>query len=226
MDILFFLKERTKFIRFYYDTAEKPFGDTIAKIEAGEAPFDEPSESKDIDGEPPFMEEWSEANLALNILGRTCVSMLSSTLQLYFKTWETELRIQWEPEERKKAFKTGFVQGYKVCFGDVLKLSWADCPADFELLEQVVLARNRDQHPDRITSMGVKHSKSDWEKRAHLHFLNEPAKIMATDPEMAAIAWLIPEVHVSREALFAAIAQVEALAEWLEPQMIAARYSR
>lgn len=226
MDILFFLKERTKFIRFYYECAEKPFGDTIWKIEAGEAPSDQPLDHEYVDGEPPFMEEWSNANLALNILGCSCVSMLSASLQLYFKTWETELGIQWQPKEREKAFKTGFIQGCKECFGDVLKLSWSDCPANFELLEQVVLARNRDQHPERITSMSVAHTKSDWEKRANLHFLNDFGRAIAADPEMAAITWLIPEVHVSRKALFVAIAQVEALAEWLEPRMIAARYPR
>ena len=60
MDVLFFLKERTKFIRYFYETAGEPFRETIRKIEADEAPFDDPPYSED--GEPPFLEEWTEAD--------------------------------------------------------------------------------------------------------------------------------------------------------------------
>ena len=56
MDVLFFLRERTKFIRYFYETAAEPFRETIRKIEADEAPFDNPPYSED--GEPPFLEEW------------------------------------------------------------------------------------------------------------------------------------------------------------------------
>ena len=40
MDILFFLKERTRFIRYFYETAGEPFHETTRKIEASEPPFD------------------------------------------------------------------------------------------------------------------------------------------------------------------------------------------
>ena len=33
------------------------------------------------DGEPPFMQEWSQADIELEVLGRTCVSMLSDSLE-------------------------------------------------------------------------------------------------------------------------------------------------
>ena len=39
MDVLYFLKERTQFIRKYYETASEPFREIMRKIEAGEAPF-------------------------------------------------------------------------------------------------------------------------------------------------------------------------------------------
>jgi len=35
MDVLYFLKERTEFIRRYYDTASEPFQETLRKIEVG-----------------------------------------------------------------------------------------------------------------------------------------------------------------------------------------------
>ena len=50
MDVLYFLKRRTGFIRYFYDTGGEPFLETIRKIEAGESPFGEPHDSED--GEP------------------------------------------------------------------------------------------------------------------------------------------------------------------------------
>lgn len=39
MDVLFFLKERTRLIRQYYVHAASPFNEIIRKIEAGEQPY-------------------------------------------------------------------------------------------------------------------------------------------------------------------------------------------
>jgi hypothetical protein len=224
MDVLFFLKQGTAFIRRFYDTAGEPFRETIRKIEAEEDPFEPPYSEDGGDGEPPFLPEWLEASTSLEMLGRTCVSMLSASLQLYFKTWESELGVTWEPGERKRTFKNGFVQGYRICFGDVLKLSWDDCPANFDILEQVVLARNRDQHPEQIRRMDVPYSLTDREKYPQPFFTDEYGKKLLDDPDMANISWMSPAVHVSRETLFAAIEQVEALGEWLEERMFDAMY--
>ena len=146
MEVLYFLKERTKFIRNFYDTACLPFRETIRKIEATEEPFKLPYSE---DGEPPFLTEWLEADTALDALGRSCVSMLSESLKLYFKTWETQLWVE-RPCEKcfKKFFGDGFLAGYRACFGEALKVNWDECPADFSILEQVTLARNSDQHPE------------------------------------------------------------------------------
>lgn len=224
MDVLYFLKERTNFIRRFYDGAGEPFRETVRKIEAREPPFVHPA--GDDDDEPPFMAEWHDAHEALEILGRTCISMLSASLQLYFKTWEAEMRLSWAPEERKRAFANGFVQGYRVCFGEALNLSWDDCPVNFNILEQVNLARNRDQHPDHISTLRVKYDRKTRENYPDLFFVSDTEKEMFADPEMASVSWMSPTVHVSREALFSAITQVEMLGEWLEERMFAAKYLR
>jgi hypothetical protein len=220
MDVLYFLRKRSNFIRRFYEAAGEPFRETIRKIELGEAPFDDPPYSEE--GEPPFMEEWSEASTALEILGRNCVSMLSASLQLYFKTWESQLGITWEPGERKGVFKNGFVQGYRTCFGETLKLSWHDCPVNFDILEQIILARNRDQHPDGIATLHVAHDRPAREKHPNLLFVSESEKEMFGDPA----CWMSPTVHISRDALAAAIDQVETLGEWLEERMSAAMHPK
>lgn len=224
MDVLSILKERTRFIRHFYETAGGPFRETIRQIEAGESPWDNPPYSEN--GEPSYLNEWLEADEALEVLGRACISMLSPSLQLYFKTWEGELGISWNKGERKRAFKNGFLQGYMTCFGDVLKLSWDDCPADLGLIEQITLARNRDQHPEHIYTMRVDHTRKDREKHPYLFFVSETDQKMYPDPELDGIFSMSPSVHVSREMLLAAIEQVETLAEWLEEHMRAVRYGR
>ena len=92
MDVLFFFKQRTRFIRHFYETAGMPFRETKRKIEAKEPPFDDPPYSED--GEPPYVEEWIAASEAQEVLGRTCLSMLSTSLQLYFMTWEKNSRFE------------------------------------------------------------------------------------------------------------------------------------
>lgn len=224
MNVLFFLRDRTKFIRHFYDTAGEPFCETMHKIEAEEPPFDNPPYSED--GEPPYLEEWMQANEGLEVLGRTCLSMLSPSLQLYFKTWETELGVRWEEGERDRAFRKGILKGYQKCFGEVLGLSWDNCPADFELIEQITLARNRDQHPEHISSMRVDHAPKDLAKHPRPFFVSETERKMYLDPEMEGAFWMSPAVHVSREALLTAIEEVEKLAEWLEEPMFAVKYGR
>lgn len=224
MDVLAFLRNRLQFICAFYDTAAEPFRETIRKIENGEPPF-EPPYSED-GGEPPFLSEWIEADTGLDVLGRACLSMVSASLKLYFETWEAQLRIEWEKGEKKKAFRNGFLQGYQKCFAEVVKVSWEDCPADLEILEQVTLARNRDQHPESITRMGVNHTPTDRRRYPGLFFASDAERKAYQDPEMAGISWMNPSVRVSREALLKAIGEVENLAEWLEPQILAVRYRR
>lgn len=221
MDVLYFLKERTKFIRGFYESGCAPFRETIRKIEAGEHPFEPPYSE---DSEPPFMDEWWDASTALEILGRTCLSMLSESLKLYFKTWESKLWRE-RPCEKcfKKSFGNGFLEGYRACFGEALKLNWDKCPADFSILEQVTLARNRAQHPESIITLTLTHDARTRNKYPQPFFMHENEKTFAT-AENSDSPWFDPTLHISRENLFAAIDQVEILAEWLEERMLGVKY--
>jgi len=222
MDILFFLNERTKFIRYYYNTAGQIFSDTIRKIEAKAPPFNDPPYSEDE--EPPYLAEWLQADEGLEVLGRSCLSMLSPSLHLYFKAWEKQLGVRWEKGERERVFKKGFLNGYQICFGSVPGVSWDECPADLALIEQITLARNRDQHPEWIDTMHVHHGQKDLEKYPRPFFISETERRMSTVSDMPGEFWMTPVVHVSQEALFSAIQEVDKLAEWLEKRLVAFRY--
>lgn len=222
MDIEFFLQQRTNFIRCFYDDAVSPFLEKIQKIEDGEPPFEPPYSE---DGEPPFMEEWIEAHEALQLVGRTCVSMLSDSLKLYFGSWERDLGCRCQEKHKSKFKNRGFVFGYQDCFQQKTGLNWEIGPFDLTVIEQVVLARNDSQHPNHLTAVGSQHRLSLAAGYRQLFF----AKTADLDwiAEEGSLSWgiMTPNLDVSREKLFQAINQVEGLAKWLEPQLFQVKYS-
>lgn len=222
MDVLFFFKERTRFIRQFYKTAAAPFLQTMEAIEKSSPPFDDPPYSED--GEPAYLIEWIEASEALEVLGRTCLSMLSPSLRLYLKTWERQLGVRWEEHERRKAFRKGFLNGYLTCFEKVSGIVRKECPADLDLIEQIILARNRDQHPEDITSMRVTHGRTRADFPSSQFFMSERDRAMFSKPEMRALSFWNPAVHVTGEQLFAAILETEKLVDWLEVRLLKARW--
>lgn len=221
MDVRYFLKRRTRFIRRFYETASAPFSETIRKIEAEEAPFDNPPYYED--GEPHYLEEWIEADTGRELVGRSCVSMLAGTLGLFFREWEAALGIVWEPGERAKAWRTGLRAGYLPALGRAVHLPVDDCPADLAVIEQVILARNRDQHPEDIGTLEVRHTESGRKKFPQLFFVSEIERNIYTQPDMQDMYLMNPAVHVSRAQLFAAIDEVEKLAAWFEKCLRASR---
>lgn len=222
MDVRFFLKERTKIVRQHYELASAPFLEIMRKIEEGETPFEPPYSE---DGEPPFLTEWLDAKTCLELLGLSCVSILSESLKVYFHTWELELGIQCQPN-LKGEFKNGFVNGYKACFGLVLNTDWTDCPVNFDILEQVVLARNSVHHHSHITTMQARHSEAVLEKYDLPFFISDSEMKAMSATDTTSLSWLTrPYVVVTRESLFEAIRQVDALADWLEEKLFLSKYS-
>ncbi len=221
MDVLYFLEDRTRFIRLYYEQAALGFLETKRKIEAKEPPFDNPPQ--DESGEPAFLQEWMDADDGLVILGRSCVSMLSGSIQIYFQQWESLLGITMTNEERRAFFKNGFMHGYRAVYEYFTKVSWNDSGANLGILEQVILARNNDQHPEKIHTMHAYHKVRDCEKYPDLFFLSDQDKRASAEND-ASFALFGGRIVVTREALFTAIEHLEMLARWLEPQFMKLRY--
>jgi len=222
MDVLYFLKDRTRLIRQYYEQAAQPFSEIIRKIEAEEEPYLPPYSEE---SEPAFLNEWNEASDLLEATGRCCVSMLSAALQLYFKTWERDLGLTCGTQFKADFKRDGMVGGYRICFTEQLGIEWNNCPADLAIIEQVVLVRNRDQHPECIISHRVTHTDQDRARHPRLFFVNDVEAALLDDGDGYGL-WMSPTLHVSKDKLMTAIANVETLCEWLEDQMFNAKYPR
>ena len=214
MDIQFFLFQRLEFIEQFYKNSAAPFVERKRKIEAEEEPFVPPYSE---DGEPPFLAEWIEADESLNVLGRSCISMLAALFHLYLKTWERQIGIPID-ESLKSCFKkNGWFHGYKAYFAERLGVRFEDSPCDLSLLEEFVLARNRVQHPESITTHSTHYSDSDLKKLPRPFFVDEKEFDLFADVDEGVRSWLMPPtVHVTAEKLLSALSEVARFSKWLE----------
>jgi hypothetical protein len=121
MDAAYFLKNRTAFIRFFYDEGAKAFADVKRKIEHELPPYDCPTYSES--GEPAFLDEWMDAEAALDVLGLACISLLSDSLKLYFQTLRDRV-IGFSFRNEKAAFRQGFPAAYLSALGEILETDW------------------------------------------------------------------------------------------------------
>jgi hypothetical protein len=219
MDVAYFLRERTRLIRQYYASASEPFRETMRKIDAEEEPF-VPGYSEDP--EPAFLTEWLEAREFLEVTGRCCLSMLAASLMLFFRNWERQLGLSGKAIAREE-FKSGSLHGYRFCFEQVSGVDWSSCPANLGLIEQIVLARNRDQHPEEIWTLGVSHSEKDRARYPSPFFLQDDEHGLLDEPGETT-PWMNASLHVSAEKLEVAIAEVERLGDWLEDCLVRVQY--
>ena len=140
-------------------------------------------------------------------------------MRFYFRKGETQLgRVD---VSIKSVFnKSGWLSGYRAYFDQRLGIRFEEGPANLELLEEVVIARNRVQHPESITSNRTKYSRSDVEKLSHPFFLDESERDSLAIKDEEVRSWLRPPtLHVTEEKLSTAIDQVEKFADWLEVEI-------
>ena len=86
------------------------------------------------------------------------------------------------------------------------------------------MARNRDQHPESITTVRVAHAEKDRQRFPRPFFMNEREAVLFEDGDEPTL-FMLPSVHVSSTKLMTAIEQVERLCEWLEEKMLLAKFA-
>lgn len=213
MDLAFFLKQRVEFIRQFYTISSAGFIERKRLIEAKEKPFVPPYSE---DAEPPFLEEWLKAEESLQVLGNMCISMLAAIFHLYFKEWESQTGIAVD-DSLKADFKKGWLNGYRAYFAHHFQIRFEDSPTNLTLLEELVLARNKIQHPESILMNTVRYSDSDLKKLPNLFFVDKKHASLFAEIEDKECAWLIaPHIQVTEEMLFTVLSEVTNFAEWME----------
>lgn len=212
MDLDHFLKDRLRYSRYFFEHAHKPFLAIKKAIESEEAPY---VPEYDESGEPQYLQEWLDAMAGVESAGLTALSMVASSLQLFLNDWVSyRMEARLNTEFSRKGSK-GWYHAYLKIFREI-GLSLSQCPADLELIEQAVLARNRGQHPDQLTRLNVIHSKSDLDKYPSPYFVSDRDKRVIELDSGERSWWLSPNVYVDTAKLTQVIEEVKKLSGWLE----------
>lgn len=223
MDVLWFLKQRVAFVGQLFATASAPYIERKGKIERGEEPYIPPFSE---DPEPSFLTEWLEADESLQVLAQSCLSMLSASLKLYFRAWQREAGYPLSASAEAEFKKKRWLHGYQRHFLDRLGIDIKAGPVEFDLLHEVVLARNRIQHPESIVQSRTTFSDSDLRKVKHPFFLDESERDLLTSPDGAESRWLLePSLHLPPEKLTATLSALVEFAEWFEGEVCSRLYS-
>lgn len=213
MDLCYFLERRLAFIEQYYRAARAPFLERKKQIEGGEEPFLPPHSE---DGEPPYLEEWLEADESLQILGQTCVSMLSASFHLYFTTLQRRLDVP-VATSLQPTFKSGWFNGYRAYFSQNFQVKFEVSGCNLQLLEELALARNRVQHPESILSRSATYTDGDLKKLPRPFFASEREAELMVGADDGERSWLMPPtINVTEEKLQASFAEVRRFSVWLE----------
>jgi hypothetical protein len=222
MDLSYFMRERTALIRLFYQKGRVPFDQMQRDIEAEVPPWEPPPFNPDTEStEPPFVEEFMQAEHVRELVGLFAVSLLADTLRGYFEELERDLAIQFENDKARKAhFKQGWVEAYREIIEHVMGEAYADCPVRFDLIEQVVLARNDFAHNTDFVIFQTAHNRKTLKKHPNPLFVSpryEPPEDNDDDDAPTPLSWRRgPKIEVSEEKLMTAIEEVEKLADWVQ----------
>lgn len=216
MDIQFFLNQRLDFIRQLFANGAAPFEERKRLIEAEEAPYEPPYSE---DGEPAFLTEWLEADASIQVLGSSCISMISASLQVYLKEWQRRLGAAPGPSLDKVFRKQGWPNGYKAFYQAHGSESFDNGPFDFSLIVELVLARNSIQHPDSLVFDTPRYTDEDLAKMPSPFFVSDREKDVLAEISEEGRGWLCrPNIHITTDKFTHALAEVRAFVEWLEDQ--------
>ena len=215
MDVLWFLKRRTAFLRRFYESTSLQFLEIKRKVENREAPYD--SRPIDSSGEPPYLEEWQDADEALEFLGQACISFLAASLKLYLTESEREFRNEWGDlfEFPPVAIgEAGIVSGYEEWFlGFGIDFRSSNC--DIDLIREIVATRNLAQHPRSIGLTHLSQRDTDRKKFPMPLFAHPLERLALQDAGEHGIPWML---SITPEALRQAIDEADRFCEWLESQ--------
>mgnify|MGYP001033864192 CR=1 FL=1 len=206
MDLLYFLRERVDFIRYFYGATVPVFDETKRKIDEGEDPFADWPLGEYSDA-PAFAEEWGRADFATNVVGLACLGMLQTVFQSFLKEHLTEMGGAELLNEVSKMKKGNLFANYREFFNEKWGIDWASSGANLVLIEQMILARNDFNHNFDIFGTFVYLTESHSNKHPDTAF---------RDPAWPASDVFPSALRVEAAVLDSVIDAVDTLCEYLQ----------
>src|SRR6185312_4613831 len=172
MDVYAILLSKLSSIECFYELSAGTFVEIKRKIEAGEEPYEPPyfDPENDTDTEPPFLEEWSDADEFQNIVGQAAVSLVHSVLKDFLDGFLTrdgqyETAEKYFSARRNQIKNESWFHRYLAFFAEAYGVNWENCPVSPEALEEINLARNdmqRQKFPAGIFASELEKNHPDW----------------------------------------------------------------
>jgi hypothetical protein len=218
MDILWFLKQRLEFIDRLYNDSTASFREKMRKIEAGERPYEDQRHPEyDNVSEPPFQDEWQDANEAVDVVGYWCLNMVQASLKAFLEEYVNDMASYYQPLSAAKAELANtkarsWFERYRLLFLNYFRIDWELGPVNIKDLEQINLTRDDLTHNINVTT----HTVYQTEKHAKRF-----PKGMFTDTANADEVWmklfgLGGKITVGRDQLTQALGLVYGFANWLD----------
>jgi hypothetical protein len=210
MNILRVLQDKLIFIDGFYKKSSQPFAGPKTKIENNEKPYND-NGREPVGDEPPYLQEWMDAEESLNILGLCCLDLVQRSFKEFLSGY---VKNSGKKVPKKKK---GWFAAYKSFFATEYKLDWEEAPVDIHLLEQLNLARNDISHgEDRndIYTIGRTLSKNHSLRFPNSLFANEIDRQMWSGSKHATPL----RIEVSADKLQQAIQIVDTFCSYIDQQ--------
>lgn len=213
MDIRSFFSDRLVFVQQLYQTSIAPFEERKRKIRAGEEPYIPVDQEDD---EPPFLEEWIEADESVQVLGMACLSMLLAALNAYLRM-SAQLVAPTDADTRRRIKDIGWLKGYLEHFEKRGLLQVDQCPVNLKLVEEMILLRNRSEHLETLVSHGPDYGVSELRKLVHPFFIDGSDLCLLGQLDDEDRRWIVaPRVSITPEKFVDVVITLACFAQWIE----------
>jgi len=211
MDVYGIFIDRLRSIERLYDGASGAFRQRKTKIDAQEAPYEVPSIDPDrYDGEPPFLEEWLEADEFENVIGQACLSIAHSCLRDYFDGVVARSGIAAEAEAYlRERRKDGWFKGYIALFREAYGIDWTKSPTPVDAIEEINLMRNDMQHGEPALGLARYRNTNSVERFPFGLFVDDVERNLSIDARFA-------RTYVSHDAFGESIKRLESFCGFVE----------
>jgi len=213
MNFQHFLDERLNFAIYLYDSAVPPFEEIKRKINENEPPYEECRHPEDDGSEPMFLEQWEQADLAVDVLGMTCLGQVQIALNTFLREFTLRSFGQEALDSVGQMKQKSWLGNYRAAYETNPDLDWKNSGANLELLEEVVLTRNDFQHNAELLTQYTFQDKKHQEKYPDSSFLHPTWRTILRDRRL----------YVTREKLVDATDAVRTLAEYLDEALLNAQ---
>src|SRR5882757_1316218 len=135
-----FVEHKTSELKRFYMSSTEPFREIKRKIEKNEDPFVPVYDGQEPSGDPPFLDEWQEANDFLRLQEQVCLVLFQRTFREFL---DDTIK---EHTGTKPSSKGNWFAHYCDWFKSEFDIDWSQSSANLGRLEELTEARNCVQH--------------------------------------------------------------------------------